>query len=225
MSTIAHAEKALEAIKGLDEFLTDTGGNLLSFRDSFSSEHLLNYGEARKIVKANKYKMLLIHNVVSNNQEDYTIFKANDKTILKALAIEVNAHPAKDDAHLMLINDEVLVKVSAKFTASLIVIIKEHIDSLEGGSGQEEYLESLIDVLKVLKKKISTKTGAVDAEKLADAKAHAKDLKKIASEKLADAKAHAKALKKIASDAKKAANVAEKNYEKAEAVVAKMLSK
>jgi Holliday junction resolvase len=214
MSTIAHAEKAVEAIKGLNEFLKNTDGDMLLVGYSFSDEHLLNYGEARKIVKDNKYNMLLIHNVVTLNrmrelQHDYKIFKPNDKTILKDLAIEVNTKSFKHDDDLIYVDGEELVKFSAKFTARLIVIIKKLADT-EGLV--EDDREILIDVLKVLKKntstkKTSTKKGAVDAEKLADAKAHAKDLKK------------------IATDAKKAADVAEKNYEKAEAVVAKLLSK
>ena len=192
-----YVETALNALISLSRSF-DGEGIEIDIENEYN-EHIIKYGEARKIAKAKKYSARLI---VLHWKK---VYEPNDKTILEFLSNAAN-HKNKDTDALIIVDEDPIIKVSAKFIKMLTQEITERIAYMKSSDYDSDTIDELKEALKELKSfnKVSKKK---DADK---------------TEKIAEAKANAKALKKIASDAKKAADVAQKNYEKAEAVVAKL---
>lgn len=199
MATTENAKKALNAIDEINRSLEGEGMEL-DLENEFG-EHVITYGDARKITKAKKYTSVLIVSHWRN------IYGPNDKKILEILSNAAQKNNDDSEA-VIVVNEDPLIKVTAKFMKLLTQKVSERIAHMKNYGDESDDIKGLKDILKLLK---SASKAPPKAKKDADK-----------TEKIAEAKANVSALKKIASDAKKVADAAQKKYENAEAALAKL---
>ena len=183
------------------------------------SQYILTVADARKIAKAKKYTMPLL------DAGDRAVYKANDEYVLHNVIISSvessgSRSPLKDTDPIYG-QHGILLKVSAKLLKSIVKVIKVNVKNIPPEDFQK-HAEHIANLMKHIDDIVAPKKKAKKDDTAAPKKKAAKkdDDKKA---KLAAAKENMKALKKLATQAKKAADVAQKNYEKAEKAVEKLM--
>jgi hypothetical protein len=176
-------------------------------------QHIMIYGDARKMAKAKKYTTPLIDTGIMS------IYKPNDEDILdfiKEWALDKEA--ASEPINL---RSGVMLKVSPKLIAMIAQYIHEEVTKLDNNfEDLDDDSENEIDRIREMLAQVAK---APKAPKVAKApKEPKKDEAKKA--KIAEKKDLVKELKKTAKEMKKVADVAQKNLEKAENALAKLLA-